>query len=422
MSTRFYIHRTGPSVSLTPNGAWDDTAGLIRGRLRKQKDTLTQTSVSRTETSTDATFDALLTQYTSDPLDTAQSISGTFDLCAAFFESNADANMVPHIHVWVSQGDTSTPRGVLLTDFVDTQEFATTDTGLQIPQQTLSSVSAQVGDRIVVEIGYQAQNTTATGRTGRVRHGGNDATDMSAGDTTTSHPGWCEFGTTIADAETRINWASKFYLGGSSEDATAIPPLTRGAWDVTTSVAETSADVLRTATPGVASSTMSLAMTTTTANTTRLLHHFVSAPLNAGTIPASTFHITGLTQENATDQDVVFCVHLYLMKQNGDVRATLVNLQADADADNEWPITTPTGRQSDGFAIASQAITQDDRLVLEVGGKQLGTPAANGNIQLRQGGTGSDAQIGDTDTTRPSHIGVLPDATPRPQGVIWVGI
>lgn len=420
MASRMYFSRVSSGVTPTQQGAWDDTAGLTRGSLSRTKDVNADAIISRAETNASATWDVLLGQWIGAPLDTAQTISGTFDMAISALESNADAEMFLHVHVWVSQGDTSTPRGTLLTDYIDTHELPTTEAGVAITQQTLSSVSASVGDRIIVEVGYQAQNSITTSRTGRVRHGSNDATDQSAGDTTNSHPGWCEFGNTITDAETRVDWQQKWYLGASSEDATAIPPLIRGGWTTTTSVTTTGADALKTTTPGAASSAVSLIMGGTTPRT-RALKIFVSPPLNAGTIPASTYHITGLVKENATDQDVVWAVHLYLMAANGDVRATLLNLQSDADADNEWP-TTEAGRQSDGFAIASQAITQDDRLVLEAGGRMISTPAANGNIQLRQGGTGADASVSDTDTTHPTWMGIVPDATPRRTSPIWVGI
>lgn len=419
MPSRMYFTRNSNPISPTPQGAWDDTAGLVRGLLSPTKSTIADNAIQRAETNASNTWDVLLGQWVSAALDTAQTVSGTFDLCISAFESNADADMVLHVHAWVAKGD-GTLRGTLLSDYVDTHELPTTEAGVAITQQTLSGVAASVGDFLVVEVGYRAQNTITTSRNGRVRHGGNDATDQTAGDTTTSHPGWCEFGTAIVDAETRVDWQQKWYLGTGSPGATAVPPATRGGWDVVTSVSTTAANALSTATPGVASGTISLTVGNTTAGTRRLLSRYVSPPLNAGTIPASTYHITGLVKENATDQDVVWAVHLYLMKRNGDVRATLLSLVADATTANEWP-TTEAGRQSDGFAIATQAISQDDRLVVEVGGKQLGTPAANGSIQVRHGGTGADAAAGDTDTTHPTWFGIVPDATPRPGQAIWVG-
>jgi hypothetical protein len=339
-------------------------------------------------------------------------------------ESNADAQMFLDVHVWVSEGNTSTVRGTLLNNYVDTNEFATATAGLQIAQQTLSAVAAQVGDHIIVEIGYQAQNSTTSSRTGTVRYGGNDATDLTSGDTNTAHPGWVEFGTTITDAETRVDWQEKWYLGADTQNATSQVPAFRGAWTVTTSATVTAGDSLRTATPAATAGAMTLSTTATTQNLTRLLKQFVSPPLNAGMIPESLCRITGLTLENATDQDIVFCLYAYLMKANGDVRTVLLNLAADADADNEFPITTVTGRQSDEFAVAEATIVQDDRLVVEVGYKQLGTPAAAGNCTIRQGGTGADAQVGDTDTTKPTWINfaaVAAGAARRPSPV-WVGL
>jgi hypothetical protein len=424
MATRLYFSRTGTGISPTLQGAWDSTPSVVRGGLSRVKDTLASTTLQVAETDASPTFDVFCGQWISVPIDTAQTISGLFDLCTMSLETNADAQMVLHVHVWVTEGDTSVVRGTLLTDYIDTHELPTTEAGVAITQQTLSGVAASVGDRIVVEIGYQAQNTLTASRSGRVRHGGNAATDQSAGDTDSTHPGWCEFATTITDAEVRVDWQEKWYPGGNTQDSTIVPPLTRGAWTVTGSVSLALADALKTATPGVASAAIGLSTGATTQFLTRLLQYFVSPPLNAGTIPASTFMITGLALENAVDQDIVWCVYAYLMEPNGDVRAVLIDLGADADADNEWPITTAAGRTIDGIAVSSQAITQDDRLVLEVGGKQLGTPAAAGTITMRRGGTGADAQVGDTDTTKASWLIFQESvsASPRRPTPIFVGL
>lgn len=420
MATRFYLSRTLTGLSLTPQGAWDD-ATVTRGSLSKTKDTNVSTFVQRAETNADPAWDVSGLQLISAPLDTAQTISGTFDLVAALNESAADADMFLHVHLWVSQGDTSTPRGTLLTDVIDVTELPTTAQGVQLPQQTLSSVAASVGDRIVLELGYRATNTLTASRNGRFYFGGNAATDLSSGDTDTTHPGWCEFGTTITDGETRVNWQEQWYPGGSTQTATATPPAVRGGWTVTSSIG--AALSLRTSTPGVASAFISLLTGTTAQNATRLLRQFVSPPLNAGLIPASDEKITGIVSEQAADQDDVWCQYAYLMKPNGDVRTVLLDLAADPDTDNEWP-TTAAGRESDAFPVAETTIVQDDRLVIEMGVKQLGTPAANGTVNARHGGTGADAQVGDTDTTKPTWLifAAAAAAASRNQGAVWVGL
>jgi hypothetical protein len=420
-ATRFYLTRETAPITPTANGAWDDATPTTRGKLQRQKGVNTAANSLKSETSADPAYDALCTQQISGPL-AAQTITGTFDLCVRANESAAGNDMFLHVHVWVTQGDTSTARGVLISDYIHSSELSTTAQGVQITQQTVSSVAVQAGDRLVVEIGYRATNTSTSSLFAQVVTGGNASTDLFNGDTDSTHPGWCEFGFAIADTETRVNWQEKWYLGGSTEDATGIPPLFRGAWDSTSGVSLETSDALRTATPAVASSTIAQSMGATTINRQRLLKVFVSPPLNAGTITTNTFHITGLTLEDNADPDIVWCLHAYLMAVDGEVRATLLNMQADATNANEFAITTATGRQSDGFTMPTQAITQDDRLVLEVGCKQLATPAANRTATIRQGGTGADAAAGDTDTSKSTWFGVLvaPGGGARSQAV-WVG-
>lgn len=416
MATRWYMQRTAAGFTPTLNGAWDQTT-VSTGKLSQVKDVNAALQVQQAETSANIDHDVVLTRHVSDPLTAAQTITGTFDLCMAAFESNADADMFFHIHAWVTQGDSSTPRGVLLSDYIDNNELPTSEQGHAITQQSVSSVDAEVGDRIVVEVGYRATNSTTSSRTGRTYHGGTGA-DITVGGAVTL-PGWCEFSHDFADSETRVNWSQKWYPGGTGDNEGATPPAIRGSWDTTTSAG---VEALLATTPSGSSAVLQLTMGSTNQNHERLLNRFVSAPINAGVIPASEFHITGLCLAAAADQDLVFCIHLYLMAKNGDVRATLLNMAADPDTDNEFPLTTAAGRQSDGFAIASQAITQDDRLVLELGAKQLGTPAASGNATIRRGGNGADAQVGDTDTTKPTWLGIVPTATPRSQTAIWIGL
>lgn len=421
MASRLYLTRTLQSFTPTLAGAWDQTT-VTTGSLSPQKDTNAKADVQQAETSANADHDVILTRHVSAPLTAVQTIAGTVDLMVSAFESNADADMVYHVHLWVTQGDTSTPRGTLLTDYIDTgNEWPTTQAGLAMAQQTVASVAAQVGDRIVLELGYRAQNTTTSSRTGRISHGGNSATDLTAADTDTTHPAWIEFSHDIEDNETRIDWQQKWYPGGTADNETATPPAIRGAWTTTTSAG---IEALLPTTPGGSSAVLQLTAGGTDANRTRLLNRFVSGPLNAGTIPAGDERITGICLEAAADQDLVFCQHLYLMAKNGDVRATLLNLAADPDTDNEFPITTAAGRQSDLFAVAETTIEQDDRLVLELGFKQLGTPAASGNGTIRRGGAGADAQVGDTDTTKPTWItvGGEPVTAQRGARAVWVGL
>src|SRR5690606_32558200 len=58
---------------------------------------------------------------------------------------------------------------------------------------TLLPMSFQEGDRLIVEVGYQAENDEDDPYTGRIYHGGESSTDLSPGDTNFDHPGYVQF-------------------------------------------------------------------------------------------------------------------------------------------------------------------------------------------------------------------------------------
>jgi hypothetical protein len=415
MASRWYFTREGAPISPALNGAWDQTT-LVRGELKRMKGPSSALSTQQTETSADPARDVVLQQHVSRAMDVAQTISGTVRVVRMAFESNADAEFLTHLHIWVVQSDGSTVRGVLLADSIGATEWPTTEQAIDTGAIALSAVAAEVGDRIVVEWGYRATNSHTTGRSGRAWHGGN-AADLAPGGTATTDVGWIEFSHDFVWAEATIDWANHWYL--TRDDAPAQPSAHRGAWTSTTAVNAGGSRYLSQSTPPNSGQTVGFTMGGTEANRTRLLGVWASNPFNAGSIPASVFRITGLAIEAAADQDLVWALHLYVMASNGDVRTTLLNLVADATTANEWA-TTLTGRQSDEFAVPAASVLAGDRLVLEVGAKQLGTPAASGNASFRMGGTGADAQVGDTDTNKPTHFSFVPTASPlRPAPIVF---
>lgn len=202
MASRVYLNNAAaaatPSAAL---GAWDDGPTLTWRHLGRTK-AGAATEVSRNETSTSATWDVYLWTGVSDEL-SAQTIAGTLDGCVKVRQPNTGSNFVFHLHVWVMKPD-GTARGTLLADAIDdplaTQEWPVNSTpdleAKAFLQQALSSVGASAGDRIVAEIGFQAQNTSSTLRAGVVGYGGTgaDATDT---DTDESHASWIEFSQTL---------------------------------------------------------------------------------------------------------------------------------------------------------------------------------------------------------------------------------
>jgi hypothetical protein len=187
--TRLYLGANTPSYTpATVRGAWDDIAGAVTRALVQTKiDGDFITSITRTETSASSEWDVLLYRGVSAPL-AAQTISGTLDLVVGVDVDNAAADFCWHVHLYVTQGDTDTPRGTLLNDYVEVlaQEWPATDAGKALLEpQPLTPLAISAGDRLVVELGYIARNTSTASRAGEIYYGTKDpATFAPGGDLT----------------------------------------------------------------------------------------------------------------------------------------------------------------------------------------------------------------------------------------------
>lgn len=193
MATRLYITPTAiPYTPSTIRGAWDATGSPSTGKLNPWP-TGSNTAITKTETVSTNNYDILFGRWVSDGLLAAHTFGGTFNMSIRAQEANADANAFLHIHVYVTQGDSDTPRGTLINDYVHSTEFSTTNGGYTFSGVSVSSVAAQVGDRIVIEVGAQLQNTHITSRNIVISYGGTDNIDLAGTNTTAARPKWIEF-------------------------------------------------------------------------------------------------------------------------------------------------------------------------------------------------------------------------------------
>ncbi|MFH9731873.1 hypothetical protein [Streptomyces sp. NPDC017260] len=109
-------------------------------------------------------------------------------------QSASAALMVGRTHIYVTAGDTDTVRGTLLNNHTGTTALPTTAAGVGTSAVALTPVNLQAGDRIVVEVGFQAQNTVETSYNGTLHYGATGTTDLVAGATAVAtNPGWVEF-------------------------------------------------------------------------------------------------------------------------------------------------------------------------------------------------------------------------------------
>lgn len=197
--TRFYMQNAAPDVTVaTHRGAWDATGSVLQRKLARTKSGAIATKAVAENTATN-NYDVLMLKFVSEPITTAQTITGTLNWIVGDQESNNAMNANWHVHAYVTQGDTDNLRGTLITDYTEaagTNEWPNTavgDTPNGATAIALSSVAASANDRIVIEAGYVARNTSTTNYTGTLWYGGTSATDLTAGGDETSFPGWWEF-------------------------------------------------------------------------------------------------------------------------------------------------------------------------------------------------------------------------------------
>lgn len=228
MATKFYLNDfAAPYTPATIRGAWDETAGAVTRQLAQDKiEGGSITTVSRAETVTTLDYDVLLYRGVSGPL-TAQTISGTLDVVISVVEGATAADFVWHIHAYVTQGDSDTPRGTLLSDYTETTAnewgtAASTSGKALASAQTVTNVVCSAGDRIVVEIGYRAKNTVTTSFTGTLRYGGDTSTsDLTAGGNGQTLAGFLNFSGTISLASVAARVSQALVEGAIAQGAVA---------------------------------------------------------------------------------------------------------------------------------------------------------------------------------------------------------
>lgn len=197
MAKRLYL--TNSAAGFTPStirGAWDATVGSPVTIGLKASKSGSYAEVSGTVTgSNPANYDTRFYNAVSDAIPNTGTLSGSVSWCAMTEDLNsADARY--HVHIWVTQGDSNTLRGTLLSDYIGSENWSAIDNrqGVRVNSVPLSSVSVQAGDRIVVEMGIRDEDTQIFHTVGvQIGYGGTSSTDLANADTNTTHPGWFEF-------------------------------------------------------------------------------------------------------------------------------------------------------------------------------------------------------------------------------------
>lgn len=254
MATRIYFDSLTAAAAYAPafaSGYWTSTVSATRYAAHAgARSSLLATTKGVAETTSSRT-NILLAQMCV-PLLAEQTISGTVKGQIRALESSAAADQHLLLHVRIV-GTDATERGTLFSSAsnastsvdvagTDTYELDTVATNRKLPPgwsgagASLSSVDAEAGDLLVIEIGYRSTNTVTTSYTGTIHLGSTSTTDLTEDETETADYGpWLEFSQTLTFLDGARLPASEqvLYLGGN---AAAVPlegqtwPRGAGSW------------------------------------------------------------------------------------------------------------------------------------------------------------------------------------------------
>lgn len=181
MPRQFYL--SADDALFTPGtwkGGWDTTVNAASCLLDTTKTTADPTkftiqAVSSEETSASPLYRAALGRFVSGPM-LSQTISGTVQIVAGVLSSDALAEFYFSLHIWVTTGDSDTVRGTLLNQYAElassNNPFPTTPKGRDlIVSAALNAVTLSDDDRVVVEVGYIARNSSTSAYTGTLYYG-----------------------------------------------------------------------------------------------------------------------------------------------------------------------------------------------------------------------------------------------------------
>lgn len=170
MSTTLYLTKLTPGF--TPSsfqGSWNTTVGAATGRLSDiiELDNGLTTELFQSIVASNG-YKLCAFRGISAPLAANATISGTLDAWVGGFYTGASVTAInTRLYVYVTVGDSNTVRGVLL-DYSEpsgTNNWTTANafTSYHLGSaQTLSSVGALAGDRIVCEVGVKFTSPTGT--------------------------------------------------------------------------------------------------------------------------------------------------------------------------------------------------------------------------------------------------------------------
>lgn len=213
MATRMYMPSSGSgAITVTPRSDWERSIAAATTRAApttKSNTALTNVAALFGATTTDQTR---WMSFVTDTLDTAQTITGTFSMVVAGLEAaiSEDAHLAYMLRV---MQDATTERGLLASSMATGTEFTTAQQTRIFSAVAVSSVAAQAGDRLCLEVGIHGV-TPANAANITLRFGDPTATGdfaLTSGLTTDLVPWWelsqnITFGTPSAPSIRFVPW------------------------------------------------------------------------------------------------------------------------------------------------------------------------------------------------------------------------
>src|SRR5690606_39522074 len=191
----FYMSNLDPDVD-TDNAhlnMWDgtDPDGIL-SRLLSKKPGGPATDIILGENTTTSPYDVLLGQWVSGPAQSSGYIPANtpWQFCMARYTIDEGAQLHWAIGAWVADSDGEFKHQVLDNYFTTTSEWPLVADVSGIAASTqflaqalpLGDTPIEPGDRLVVELGYRALNTTSTPKYGAIVYGGSGGEDLEHGD------------------------------------------------------------------------------------------------------------------------------------------------------------------------------------------------------------------------------------------------
>lgn len=202
-TNRLYLQNANaPYTPATWHGAWDFTTGAVTKGLGDKSGASTTVSTSET---TAVQSEVALGRFVSMPLP-AGILVGLSGMVGRSQGSGAQA--YPFDHIWVTQGNSDSERGILVKNKNGYPDGLPTTTANGKPVGPSPQLPIAAGDRLVLELGWWAGNTDTTSRSATLYYGGTSSTDLSLNASGVLYPAWVEF--TILTAWERTQRRPKY--------------------------------------------------------------------------------------------------------------------------------------------------------------------------------------------------------------------